>query len=53
VLQALLCYSTRFRTVFANHYMTREHPGAMHDAISPTVGSDRRHIGTSYWFEIA
>ncbi len=53
VLQALLCGSDRFRTVFASHYMGRRHQDLMRQIISPSVGDERRHTGSSYWFTVA
>lgn len=49
VLQALLCHSHRYRTVFATHYMSRTHPEPMRRIISPDVG---RCFGSSYWFSV-
>ena len=50
VLQALLCGSDRFRTVFATHFMGRTHGELMSEVISPSVADDRSHAGSSYWF---
>jgi len=49
VLQALLCCSSRFRTIFAAHYMSRTHTPLMQTIISRKIG-DRS--GASYWFAV-
>lgn len=52
VLQALLTYATRFRTLFATHYMVREHGEAMRDRFGEICGRDEYFFGASYWFEV-
>lgn len=52
VLAALLAHSTRFRVVFATHYMVRRFPQAMQEALGPIVGQDDRYFGASLWFTV-
>jgi hypothetical protein len=53
VLQALLCRSPTFRTIFATHYMGRRNTKAMREALGAGVATDERFYGGSYWFELA
>ncbi len=52
VLQALLCFSERFRTRFATHYMGRCHGALMREVFGPAVGGSTGRLGSSYWFEV-
>ena len=52
VLQALLTGSDRFKTIFASHFMSRTHSGAMAAIVNSHVGLNQQFLGSSYWFEV-
>ncbi len=51
VLHALLTHTTRYRIVFATHWMSRQHPETMRETFGDIVGKDDRYYGASLWFE--
>lgn len=50
VLQALLCHSERFSTLFGAHFMVRRHGERMRAVMGPAVGAEPDFFGSSYWF---
>jgi hypothetical protein len=52
LLSCLLAHSSRYRTVLATHWLSREHPQEMRATFGPLVAQSRHHFGCSYWFEI-
>lgn len=52
VLQALLCHSSKYRVVFAAHYMSRLHANTMQEVFGDVVGQDDRFYGCSLWFTV-
>jgi len=52
LLQALLSHSSRYRTLLATHFLSREHAAEMQATFGPQVGADNLFYGASYWFEI-
>jgi hypothetical protein len=52
VLHALLSGATRYRTVFATHYMIRWHREEMRRTFGMICGANELFYGASYWFEV-
>lgn len=52
VLHALLADSSRYKVVFATHYMSRHCPEEMRTAFSEVVGKEDAYYGESFWFEV-
>ena len=52
VLQALLTHSNRYEVQFATHCMARQFTHEMQRSIRPTVASDHRFYGSSFWFRV-
>jgi hypothetical protein len=52
LLFCTLSHSTRYRTVFASQWLSREHGEAMRATFGAAVGVDPLLFGASYWFEV-
>lgn len=54
--QYLLCctlgQATRYRTIFASHWLSRAHGEAMRATFGTAVGVDPLLFGASYWFDV-
>ena len=51
ILHALLSYSTKYKIIFATHYMVRKHPKLMQEVFGYIVGKDDLYHGASLWFK--
>jgi hypothetical protein len=52
LLFCTLSHTSRYRTVFASHWLSREHGEAMRATFGSAVGQDPLLYGASYWFEV-
>lgn len=52
ILQALLCYSSKYRVVFATHYMSRLHADIMQEVFGGVVGQQDWFYGCALWFRV-
>jgi hypothetical protein len=54
LLHCMLAHTPRYQTVFANHFLSRQHPDQMRAIFGSVVASEEvtNHFGCSYWFEI-
>lgn len=52
LLFCTLSHSTRYRTIFASQWLSREHGEAMRATFGAAVGVDPLLFGASYWFEV-
>lgn len=52
VLHGVLSNSSRYKILFATHYMSRKFPGEMQMTFGSIVGKDSRFFGASFWFEV-
>lgn len=52
LLFCTLSRATRYRTIFASHWLSRQHGGAMRAVFGAAVGVDPLLFGASYWFDI-
>jgi hypothetical protein len=52
ILHALLTYSSRYKVIFATHYMIRQHADAMQKVFGDKIGKDDLYYGPSFWFQI-
>lgn len=52
VLQAMLCNTQRYHTLFATQYMTRHRTAEMQQTFGPQVGADNLFFGASFWVQV-
>ena len=52
LLFCTLSHTPRYRTVFASHWLSRQHGEAMRKTFGAAVGVDQLLYGASYWFDV-
>jgi hypothetical protein len=52
MLEALLAHSPRYRIEVATQFLSHRHADVMQRVISPAVGNDPRHYGSSIWLRV-
>lgn len=54
LLSCTLAHSSRYRTVLANHMLSRQHLDAMRAVFGPLVGNEEQthYFGSSFWFQV-
>jgi hypothetical protein len=52
LLFCTLSHTPRYRTMFASHWLSRQHGPAMRETFGQAVGVDQLLYGASYWFDI-
>jgi methyltransferase family protein len=52
LLFCTLSFTPRYRTLFASHWLSRQHGQAMRKTFGPAVGVDQLLYGASYWFDV-
>jgi hypothetical protein len=52
LLFCTLSYAPRYRTIYASHWLSRDHRDAMRETFGTLVGVDPLLFGASYWLDV-